>query len=152
MRRVGGGAGDLDAWLALFLGVPARKARRASATLHLRDLLGPGERKGLQPTAARSGLLGHDRPQNFAASPAWDDAPIWRVLSEKADRFLGRHDAGLVVDEAALPKQGALPVGVARRIRGQTGKRANRHALVSLVVASDDVPLPVALRSILPGH
>src|ERR671917_1917576 len=72
------GARDLETWLAPFLAVMGRKTRRTWAPLYLRGLLGPGERKSLQPMAARLGLPGHDQLQHFVASPAWDDAPLWR--------------------------------------------------------------------------
>ena len=52
----GNGAGDLDLWLAPFLDVLGRKTRRAWAPFYLRGLLGPGERKSMQPMAARLGL------------------------------------------------------------------------------------------------
>ena len=61
---------DLDAWLTPFLDVMRRKTRRAWASLYLRGLLGPGERKSLQPMAARLGLPGHDQLQHFIASTA----------------------------------------------------------------------------------
>ena len=48
-----------------------RKTRRTWAPLYLRGLLGPGERKSLQPVAARLGLSGHDQLQHFIAGPAW---------------------------------------------------------------------------------
>ena len=54
-------ADDLEAWLAPFLAVLGRKTRRVWAPLYLQGLLGPGERKSLQPMAARVGLPGHDR-------------------------------------------------------------------------------------------
>jgi len=51
---------DLDACLAPFLSAMGRKTRRTWAPLYLRGLLGPGDRKSLQPMAARLGLSGHD--------------------------------------------------------------------------------------------
>ncbi len=48
--------------------------------------------------AARLGLSGHDQLQHFIASPAWDDAPLWRVLAETADRLVGGPDAVLVIE------------------------------------------------------
>jgi SRSO17 transposase len=145
-----GAADDLDAWLKPFLDVLGRKPRRTWAPLYLRGLLGPGERKSLQPMAARLGLSGHDQLQHFIASPAWDDAPLWRVLATKADRLVGGPDAVLVIDDTALPKKGELSVGVARQYCGQLGKKANCQALVSLTLARGEVPLPVALRLFLP--
>ena len=64
---------DLDAWQAPFLGAMERKTRRTWAPLYLRGLLGPSDRRSLQPMAARLGLPGHDQLQHFIASPAWDD-------------------------------------------------------------------------------
>jgi len=58
---------DLDEWLAPFLDVMGRKTRRAWAALYLQGLLGPGERKSVQPMAARLGLGGHDQLQHYAA-------------------------------------------------------------------------------------
>lgn len=146
----GGGADDLDVWLAPFLAVMGRKTRRTWAPLYLRGLLGPGERKSLQPMAARLGLSGHDQLQHFVASPAWDDAPLWTVLAQEADRLVGRPDAFLVIDDTALPKKGELSVGVARQYCGQLGKKANCQSLVSLTLARDEVPVPVGLRLFLP--
>lgn len=144
------GAADLDAWLGPFLEVMGRKTRRTWAPLYLRGLLGPGERKSLQPMATRLGLSGHDQLQHFIASPAWDDGPLWAVLAREADRLVGGSDAFLVVDDTALPKKGELSVGVARQYCGQLGKRANCQLLVSLTLAQDEVPVPVALRLFLP--
>ncbi len=79
---------DLEAWLAPFLAVMGRKTRRHWAPLYLRGLLGPGDRKSLQPMAERLGLCGHDQLQHFIASPAWDDAPLWSELARQADGML----------------------------------------------------------------
>lgn len=150
MVSVGSGAVDLDAWLGPFLNVLGRKTRRHWAPLYLRGLLGPGERKSLQPMAVRLGLSGHDQLQHFIASTAWDDAPLWTVLAQEADRLVGGADAYLVIDDTALPKKGALSVGVARQYCGELGKRANCQALVSLTLARDEVPVPVGMRLFLP--
>ncbi|GAA0602556.1 hypothetical protein GCM10009416_45450 [Craurococcus roseus] len=146
MADVGNGARDLDAWLAPFLDVLGRKTRRTWAPLCLRGLLGPGERKSLRPMAACLGLSGHDQLQHFIAGPAWDDGPLWRVLAGEADRLVGGPGAALVVDDTALPKKGALSVGVARQYCGQLGKKASCQALVSLTLARGEVPIPVGLR------
>ena len=143
---------DLDAWLEPFLDALGRKTRRTWAPLYLRGLLGPGERKSLQPMAARLGLPGHDQLQHFIASPAWDDAPLWTALAREADRLVGGPGAVLVIDDTALPKKGALSAGVARQYCGQLGKKASCQALVSLTLARDEVPIPVALRLFLPAE
>ncbi len=143
---------DLDDWLAPFLEVMGRKTRRSWAPFYVRGLLGPGERKSLQPMAARLGLPGHDQLQHFIASTAWDDAPLWTVLAHEADRLVGGADAYLVIDDTAVPKKGTLSVGVARQYCGQLGKRANCQSLVSLTLAQGEVPVPVGLRLFLPDE
>src|SRR3712207_5692621 len=150
MAGADGIGSDLDRWLEPFLAVLGHKKRRNWAALYLRGLLGPSERKSLQPMAASLGLSGHDQLQHFIARPAWDDAPLWRVLAEQADRLVGGPDAVLVIDDTALPKKGTLSVGVARQYCGQLGKRANCQALVSLTLAGREVPVPVRLRLFLP--
>jgi SRSO17 transposase len=120
--------------------------------LYLHGLLGPDGRKSLQPLAARLGLGGHDQLQHFIAGPAWDDAPLRRVLAGETDALVGGPGAVLVVDDTALPKKGQLSVGVARQYCGALGKRANCQALVSLTLARGEVPLPLGLRLFLPDE
>jgi SRSO17 transposase len=144
------GAQDLDIWLEPFLAALGHRKRRLWAPLYLRGLLGPSERKSLQPMAACLGLGGHDQLQHFIASPTWDDAPLWRVLAVQADRLVGGPRAALVIDDTALPKKGTLSVGVERQYCGQLGKRASCQALVSLTLAGAEVPMPVGLRLFLP--
>jgi SRSO17 transposase len=150
MAEAYGVGGDLDRGLEPFLEVLGHKKRRSWAPMYLRGLLGPSERKRLQPMAASLGLSGHDQLQHFIASPAWDDAPLWRALAEQADRLVGGPEAALVIDDTALPKKGRLSVGVARQSCGQLGKRANCQALVSLTLAGREGPVPVGLRLFLP--
>ena len=146
MASVHGGGADLDRWLVPFLELLGRKTRRTWAPFYLRGLLGPGERKSLQPMAARLGSGGHDQLQHFIASPAWDDAPLWSVLAREADKLVGGPAAWLVIDDTALPKKGKMSVGLAPQYCGQLGKRANCQSLVSLTLAQGEVPVPVSLR------
>ncbi|HEX2252194.1 MAG TPA: IS701 family transposase, partial [Thermoanaerobaculia bacterium] len=140
----------LDAWLTPFLDVLGRRTRRRWAPLYLHGLLGPDGRRSLQPLAARLGPGGHAQLQHFIASPAWDDAPLRRVLVAKADALVGGPEAVLVVDDTALPKKGRRSVGVARQYCGCLGKQASCQVLVSLTLAQGEVPVPVGLRLFLP--
>jgi SRSO17 transposase len=141
---------DLDRWLTPFLEVMGRSTRRRWGPLYVRGLLGPDGPKSVQPLAARLGLRGHDQLHHFVSSPAWDDAPLWRVLAEQADKLVGDDDAVLVVDDTAIPKKGTLSVGVAPQYCGELGKQANCQSLVSLTLARGEVPVPVGLRLFLP--
>jgi len=141
---------ELDGWLGPFLAELGHAKRRRWAPVYLRGLIGPGDRKSLQPMAARLGLSGHDQLQHFLASTAWDDAPLRRLLVERADALVGGSDAVLVIDDTALPKQGRHSVGVARQYCGCLGKRANCQVLVSLTLARGEVPVPIGLQLFLP--
>src|SRR3954462_11647473 len=143
---------DLDAWLKPLLDATGRKTRRKMAPLYVRGLLGGGERKSIQPMAERLGLPGHDQLHHSISSPAWDDAPLWRVLAEQADRQVGGADAVLMGDDTGLPKKGELSVGVAPQYCGAVGKTANCQVLVSLTLARGEVPVPVGLRLFLPAE
>src|SRR4051812_9003539 len=141
---------DLDHWLEPFLDVTGRSTRRKMAPLYVRGLLGSGGRKSIQPMAERLGLSSHDQLHHFISSPAWDDAPLWRVLAEQVDRQVRGEGARLVVDDSGLPKKGALSVGGARQYCGELGKGANSQVLVTLTLGRGAVRLPVGLRLFLP--
>jgi SRSO17 transposase len=141
---------ELEAWSEPFLEALDHPARRHWAPYYLRGLLLPGERKSIQPMASRLGLPSHDQLHNFVASPAWDGGALEAVLAAKADTLVGGRDAVLVVDDTALPKKGSASVGVAHQYAGVLGKNANCQTLVSLTLARDEVPVPVALRLFLP--
>lgn len=145
-----GWLGELAGWSEPFLEALGHPARRHWAPHYLRGLLLPGERKSVQPMSMRLGLPAYDQLHNFVASPSWDGAPLEAVLAAKADAMLGGPDAVLVVDDTALPKKGSASVGVAPQYAGALGKKANCQTLVSLTLARDEVPAPVALRLFLP--
>src|SRR5690242_2876319 len=110
---------DLDRWLEPFLDVTGRSTRRKMAPLYVRGLLGSGGRKSVQPMAERLGLASHDPLHHFISSPAWDDAPLWRLLAEQVDHQVGGEDAVLVVDDVGVAKKGELSVGVTRQYRSE---------------------------------
>src|SRR5918911_232210 len=138
------------AWLAPFLAVVVHKVRCRGAPVYVRGLLGPGERKAVQPMAARVAPRDNDQLHHFISSPAWETAPLEAVLAREADRLGGGPGAGLIIDDTALPKKGVHSVGVARQYCGALGKTANCQCLVSLTLARHEVPVPVALRLYLP--
>ena len=150
MSRSAAFGDDLDHWLTPFLDAMGRSTRRRWGPVYLRGLLGPDGPKSVQPIAVRLGLRGHDQLHHFISSPAWDDAPLWRVLAEQADAVVGGDDAVLVVDDTALRKKGTRSVGVAPQYCGELGKQANCQALVSLTLARGEVPVPIGLRLFLP--
>lgn len=140
----------LDAWLEPFLAALPRAAQRRWAPLYVRGLLLPGERKSVEPMAARVCPGQVQQLHHFVSASTWPHERLERILAERADRLVGGPDAVLVVDDTALVKQGRHSVGVQRQYCGQLGKKANCQALVSLTLARGEVPVPVALRLFLP--
>jgi SRSO17 transposase len=137
-------------WLEPVLAHLGHPARRRMCPLYVAGLIGPGERKSLQPIAARLAPTDYDQLHHFVAVGPWEEAPLATELLIQADRLVGGPDAMLVIDDTALPKKGTLSVGVARQYASALGKRANCQTLVSLTLAKNQVPVPIALRLFLP--
>jgi SRSO17 transposase len=141
---------DLDCWLKPFLDGLSRQAQRSWAPVYLKGLLLPGERKSIEPMAARVAPGDTQQLHHFVSTSPWATAPLEDELVRTADRLVGGPDAVLVVDDTALVKQGRRSVGVKRQYCGQLGKKANCQALVSLTLARAEVPVGVGLRLFLP--
>src|SRR5689334_7324661 len=126
--------------------------RRGPLRAYATGLLLPGERKSVEPMAARvdPARVGaaHRSPHRFVAEAAWDDAAL--LAAVRAYALPALQERGPVrarlVDDTGLPKKGKLPVGLARQYCGQPGKRDNRRVAVTLSVANEAASLPVAYR------
>ncbi|MFD1627708.1 IS701 family transposase [Azospirillum griseum] len=119
-------------------------------------LLLPGERKSVEPMAARvePGRVGaaHQSLHHFVAKAAWDDAAVLAgvrdlVLPALLERGPIR---AWIIDDTGMPKKGRHSAGVARQYCGQIGKQDNCQVAVSLSLATDHASLPVAFRLYLP--
>jgi SRSO17 transposase len=146
----GGWEGELERWLAPFLAALRREAQRRWAVVYLKGLILPGERKSVEPLAARVAPGSAEQLHHLIGGSPWATGPLEAVLAREADRLVGGPDAVLVVDDTALPKQGRHSVGVARQYCGCRGKRANCQVLVSLTLARSEVPVTVGSRLFLP--
>src|ERR687885_2109582 len=130
--------------------------RRAPLRAYTTGLLLPGERKSVEPMAARvdPARVGaaHQSLHHFVAKAAWDDDALPRAVRGYA--FPAMLERGPVrawlVDDTGLPKKGKLSVGVARQYCGQLGKRDDCQVAVTLSVANEAASLPVAYRLYLP--
>src|SRR3954463_767811 len=149
-ERSRGWEGALERWLARFLAALGREAQRRWAPVYLKGLILPGERKSVEPMAARVAPADIQQLHHFVSTSPWAPAPLEDELVKAADRLVGGPEAILVVDDTALVKQGRCSVGVKRQYGGQLGKRANCQALVSLTLARAEVPVGVGLRLFLP--
>jgi len=141
---------ELGRWLKPFLDRLGHKARRRMCPLYVSGLIGPGDRKSVQPMAARLAPGDYDQLHHFIADGVWDAAPLESELLVQADRLVGGSDAVLVIDDTAMPKKGDRSVGVAPQYASSLGKTANCQTLVSLTLARGEVPVMVALRLFVP--
>jgi SRSO17 transposase len=155
-RRPRTGAERLAAYLEEIVAVLGHASRTASARAYCTGLLLPGERKSVEPMAARIApgrvQAQHQAMHHVVAKAAWDDAAVLRAVREWVLPAIERHGPVRywVVDDTGFPKQGSASVGVARQYCGQLGKQENCQVAVSLSVANDHASLPIAYQLYLP--
>jgi SRSO17 transposase len=119
-------------------------------------LLLPGERKSIEPMAARLApeqvRRMHQSLHHVVADAAWSDqALLARVRDDVLPALEKRGPiVAWIVDDTGLPKKGSHSVGVARQYCGQTGKQDNCQVAVSLSLATWKASLPIAYRLYLP--
>src|SRR5512144_2097861 len=141
---------ELGRFLKPFLARLGHKARRRMCPLYVSGLIGPGDRKSIQPMAERLALGDYDQLHHFIAAGVWDAGPAETELLVQADKLVGGTDAVLVIDDTAIPKKGTHSVGVAAQYAWALGKTANWQTLVSLPLARGEVPGMLRLRLFLP--
>ncbi|MGH7967276.1 MAG: IS701 family transposase [Limisphaerales bacterium] len=119
-------------------------------------LLLPGERKSIEPMAARLdpdhvGRM-HQSLHHLVADSPWDDEVLLdRALDTVLPAMLRQGPiVAWVVDDTGFPKKGQHSVGVTRQYCGQVGKQDNCRVAVSLSVATGNASMPVAFRLYLP--
>jgi SRSO17 transposase len=142
--------GELERFLKPFLAQLGHKARRQMCSIYVSGLIGPGDRKSIQPMAERLAAGDYDQLHHFIAAGIWDAKPVETELLVQADKLVGGSDAVLVIDDTAIPKKGMHSVGVAAQYASALGKTANCQTLVSLTLARGEVPVVLALRLFLP--
>jgi SRSO17 transposase len=141
---------DLERWLAPFSTALRHKTRARMCPAYIAGLIGPGDRKSIQPMAARNSAVSYDQLHHFIGGGVWDTAPLEAALLVEADKLVGGDSAWLIIDDTALPKKGRHSVGVAPQYASALGKTANCQSLVSVTLASREVPVMVGLRLFLP--
>src|SRR5258706_4818994 len=67
---------ELGHFLKPFLDRLGHKARRQMCPLYVSGLIGPGDRKSIQPMAERLALGEYDQLHHFIAPRGWDAAPM----------------------------------------------------------------------------
>lgn len=108
----------------------------------MRGLLLDGERKSVEPMAARLGKSDQSL-QRFVSQSPWPAATLLEGLVGREARR--QAPAYWIIDETSFPKAGAYSVGVARQYCGALGKLANCQVAVSLHRAGER-PAPAQSR------
>ena len=130
--------------------------RREPLRAYLTGLLLPGERKSVEPMAAkvdpRRAPARHQSMHHFVAVAPWDEEKVLRVARDYALAQMERHAPVLayVIDDTAFPKKGRHSVGVARQYCGALGKQDNCQAVVTISLANAVMSVPAAYRLYLP--
>ena len=85
--------GELERWLEPFVATLRHKTRVRMCPAYVAGLIGPGDRKSVQPMAARSGVR-YDQLHHFVASGVWNAEPLEAALLAEADRMVGGEGPG----------------------------------------------------------
>jgi SRSO17 transposase len=140
-----------------------RREQRESFAIYAHGILADGERKSVEPIAARAtgaGDEGDEKPGvlrermqarllNFLRDSPWDDRSVRREAAQYVIEALEKQEpiTTWIVDDTGFPKQGKHSVGVQRQYSGTLGKIGNCQIGVSLTIATkhEHVPIDFAL-------
>jgi SRSO17 transposase len=147
-----------DAYLEGLGGTLRDKRQRASFALYALGLLSDGERKSLEPIAARAcgdperTHAVHERLIHFLAASPWQDEPVRQYAAKHAVEAMQTQGPirTWILDDTGFIKQGKHSPGVQRQYSGSAGKRTNCQIGVSLVLATDHAHVATDFRLYIP--
>jgi SRSO17 transposase len=135
-----------------------RIEQRVSFASYAMGILADGERKSVEPIAAR--LTGdereckrmHERLLHFIARSPWDDRLVRREAARYAIEAFEQQEpvTTWILDDTGFLKQGKHSVGVQRQYTGSAGKIANCQLGVSLSIATRTQHIPIDFALYLP--
>jgi SRSO17 transposase len=152
----GSGQARFAAYVERLVGVLGHADRAAPLKAYCTGLILPGERKSIEPIAARvePGRVpaAHQSLHHFVAKADWSDEALLAVVRAEVLPEVEQHGPirAWIIDDTSFPKKGRHSVGVARQYCGQRGKQDNCQIAVTLSVANAHASLPVAYRLYLP--
>src|SRR5262252_3901075 len=119
-------------------------------------LLLPGERKSVEPMAARlcpdNVRQTHQSLHHVVAHAPWSDEDLLQAVRQYVLPAMQKQSpiVAWVVDDTGFVKKGRHSVGVTRQYCGQVGKQENCRVAVSLSLSTAEASLPIAWRLYLP--
>jgi len=123
---------------------------------YCKGLLLPGERKSVEPMAARLAPENvrqmHQSLHHVVADSPWDDELVLSRVRQNVLPALQKNSEieAWIIDDTGFAKKGTHSVGVTRQYCGQLGKQDNCRVAVSLSIATATSSLPIAWRLYLP--
>jgi len=156
LRRMDTSESRFAAYVEGLVGVIGHADRRAPLRDYCVGLMLPGERKSVEPMAARTAptrtSAQHQKLLHFVGMAAWSDEKVLAKVREMVLPAIEQRGPieAWIIDDTGFPKKGAHSVGVARQYCGQLGKQDNCQIAVSLSLANHHASLPVAYRLYLP--
>jgi SRSO17 transposase len=124
---------------------------------YLQGLMLPGERKSVEPMAARvhpqDVRSAHQSMHHLVADSDWSDAALLSAVAQEVIPKLnedGKTPSYWIIDDTGCRKYGRHSVGVARQYCGQLGKVDNCQVAVTLSFATAAASLPLYYRLYLP--
>jgi len=150
--------GRLGAFLELIGRALGEKRRKASFAMYAYGLFSDGERKSMEPIAARAcGAEAtadsfHQRLGHFITDSDWSDRNVRRVAASYGIAEMVKHGpiGAWIIDDTGFEKQGTHSVGVQRQYTGTAGKVTNCQIGVSLSVSTRTEHLPIDFELYLP--
>lgn len=146
---------ELSSFLNEMLDGQGRPERRAALGHYITGLLLDGERKSIQPMAARltdnpaEADAMRQRLQDCVAASRWSELDLQRRFANKSERELPGLEA-IVIDDTGFAKKGTFSVGVARQYSGTLGRTDNCQVMTSVHLAGDLGSVMVGSRLYLP--
>lgn len=146
---------ELSAFLDEMLDGQGRPERRRALGCYITGLLLDGERKSIQPMAARltdnpaEADAMRQRLKDCVAESRWSEVELQRRFAIKLDRELPGLEV-IVVDDTGFAKKGKYSVGVARQYSGTLGRTDNCQVMPSVHLAGDLGSVMIASRLYLP--
>jgi SRSO17 transposase len=146
---------ELDTYIESFFIGLGREERRRALGQYITGLLLDGERKSIEPIAARL-VDGADeieamrqRLQQAVSVASWSESEVYRRLALRFENELPGVEA-FVLDDTGFPKKGTLSVGVARQYSGTLGRTENCQVATSLHLAGQAGSGCIGMRIYLP--
>lgn len=134
------------------------KRRREGFAIYAAGLLGDGDRKSVEPLAARACGSPHEidamhrKLLRFVGESAWSDRSIREYAARYALEQMQQHGPVLhwILDDTGFLKQGRYSPCVQRQYTGSAGKVTNCQVAVSLTLATEHAHLPVDMELYMP--